>query len=290
VPQPTILVPLDGSPSSERAISFIAALKKLGQFRVLLIRVQEVEDETGPDEIARYLGQVQKRIEESTGLHVGWTHPAGVPHAHIQAEAANPWVSMLVMSTHGRSGVERWRIGSVADKTLRGAPCPTLLIGPDAEPAGEIKKLLVPLDGSNLAEEAVPVASALSRKLNASVRLITACPPPTVDYGTEAAVTPQLIEASRESAERYLDQAKRAFEERLVSTSVVLGFPTNVLLGELTSQPVDLVVMTSHGRHGFVRWALGSVTDRLIRGPTPVLVLHPGQGARLQSLLGNNTG
>jgi nucleotide-binding universal stress UspA family protein len=284
----TILVPLDGSPSAERAIPFLGELKKVGEFRVRLIRVRE-DGEPSADEIASYLDHVQKGIEQSTGLAVDWVHPAGLPHAHIQAEAANPWVSLLIMSTHGRTGLERWRIGSVADKTLRGAPCPTLLVGPDAEPGREIKSILLPLDGSALAAEAVPVAASLSRKLGARIRLITACPPPTVDYGTGAAVTPQLIEASRESAERYLASVKAAFDDALVSTSVILGFPANVLLDELASEPVDLVVMTSHGRHGFVRWALGSVTDRLIRGPTPVLVLHPGQSARLQSLLGSDT-
>jgi nucleotide-binding universal stress UspA family protein len=287
MPEPTVLVPVDGSPASERAIAFLGALKKLGEFRVRLIRVQEDEGGAEGGAIAAYLERLKTNVVSATGLHVDWIRPVGIPHAHIQAEAANPWVSLLVMSTHGRSGIERWRIGSVADKTLRGAPCPTLLMGPDAEPPQEIRQILVPLDGSRLAEEAVPVAAALSRKLDASVRLISVSLPPTYDYGAAAAaVTPELMEASRKAAEGYLEYARGAFDESRVSTSVIIGFPATVLLEELASRPVDLVVMTSHGRHGFVRWALGSVTDRLIRGPVPVLVLHPGHGARLQPLIG----
>jgi nucleotide-binding universal stress UspA family protein len=197
---------------------------------------------------------------------------------------------MLLMATHGHTSAEPWRLGSVADKVIRGATCPVLVVSPEAaerKAPKAIRTILVPLDGSQLAEEALPVAAGIARKSASKLLLVTAhlpLPVPVVPW--PGAGYADLSETSAVAAEGYLESV----EQRLglngeVERSAILGIPADVILGQAGQRAADLIVMTSHGRHGFIRWALGSVADRVIRGPVPVVVIQPGQGERLSRLI-----
>jgi nucleotide-binding universal stress UspA family protein len=285
MPVSTVLVPLDGSDRSAQALGYLPALKGISRFHVALIGV--APDESGRRAVGDYLEDLAARTAESTGLKVSWSSHSGSPQAHIQAQASGPGVDLVLMATHGRNSSEPWRLGSVADKVIRGATCPSLLISAEAAsgPApAAFSRIMVPLDGSNLAEEALPAAQTIAARLKAKLRLVTAYSPepvPAIPWPDRS--FGDSIESSGEAAEAYLE--RQLAGDAAVERSAVHGLPTEVLLEQIEVGAVDLVIMTSHGRSGFVRWALGSVADRLIRGPVPVLVLHPGQAGHLTRLL-----
>jgi nucleotide-binding universal stress UspA family protein len=291
MPRATVLVTLDGSKLAESGLYYLPALKRLGEFEIELLYVHEPEGAVrGESWIWKadiYLSNTAKRVQEMTGLSVKYAELSGVPYATILAEAENPRVSMIVTTTHGLTGLERWRVGSVADKVIRGAPCPTLVVGPGGTGApAALMRLLVPLDGSKVAEEALPVAKLLAERLGATIRLVRAVTPRTVPDELAGSLTADVVESFELMAGEYLEEARLELEtSQPVETVVVTGPPTEVVISQTEEAPCDLVVMTSHGRHGFVRFALGSVTDRVIGlSPAPVLVVKPGQWERFSRL------
>ncbi len=142
------------------------------------------------------------------------------------------------------------------------------------------KRILVPLDGATRAESAIPVAAKLARSSNGIVILLQVVTPP-IDYGSYLAQAPLFTESMIET---YLDEAKSylktiAGSDKLTGINtkveVMFGSPAQDILAIAHSRRVDLIVMSSHGRTGFTRWALGSVAHKLVHhSPVPVLVLH----------------
>ena len=293
MPTPTILIPLDGSKLAEASLLYLPALVPLGSFDVELIHVDDPEaaHEAGglTWHCRPYLEETAARLGERTGLRVKCLNPKATPYAGILAEAENPWISMILTTTHGLSGFQRWRMGSVADKVIRGAPCPTLVIGPSSRGApAAFTRILVPLDGSQLAEEALPVAKAMAEKLNAGIRLVRAVSPRTVPDELAGTLTADVVDSYELMAAEYLDEARLELEtSQAVETAAVTGPAADVILCQAEEPGCDLVVMTSHGRHGFVRFAIGSVTERVLgASPAPVLVVRPGQWERFAKLAG----
>ena len=290
----TVLVPLDGSKQAELALAFLAALKPLPNLRVRLLTVAESDssidpaEETRREKLAReYLDGVTERTRANAGLPIDCVYRTGKAHEEILEEARRDDVNLVLMTSHGRTITDPERLGSVADKVVRGASCPTLLVGPRASVPLQIEQITVPLDGSSLAAEALPVARSLAERLASRLRLVRAVEQPPVDVDAIGSLAADVIESVGLTASLYLSEAKLELETSApVETAVLYGLPTEALLTDVTEHRPDLLVMTSHGHTGFIRWALGSVTDRMIRGPVPVLVLRPQQeaGERLKPL------
>lgn len=143
--------------------------------------------------------------------------------------------------------------------------------------------ILVPLDGSPRAEQALPLAAQVARASDGSVLLLQViCPP--IDYGGGLAQAPllseQVIETEQAVASHYLDRVANARDLAGIATTtdIVFGLPAQDILAEAQSQAVDLIVMCSHGRSGFMRWALGSVAQKVAQhSPVPVLILRAGE-------------
>jgi nucleotide-binding universal stress UspA family protein len=300
MPKVTVLVPLDTSQPAELALSFIQALRPLGELRVRLLSVvesnldlpAEVEKRREVD-LAAYLDYVGEKVESSYGLATERVRRIGLPHVEILDEAAQSDVNLLLMSTHGRTMAGNERLGSVADKVVRGASCPVLLVGPHASVPLRIERITVPLDGSRLAAEALPVARTLADRLGSSLRLVRAVQYPlSVESDSTGSLAAEVVDSLERTAALYLSEAKLELETgRPVETAVLRGAPSEALLSDLRENRPDLLVMTSHGRTGFIKWALGSITDKLIRGPVPVLVLKPAEevGRRLEPLSGERS-
>jgi nucleotide-binding universal stress UspA family protein len=289
----TILIPLDGSKAAELPITFVAALKPLADLRLRLLSVSEPgEHDDEPLKAAEaYIDEVCARTEAQYGVQVEGICRTGDPYAEVLEEARRPEVGILLMSTHGRSMSEDpERIGGVADKVIRGAPCPVLLVGPHASVPLKVEAITVPLDGSRLAAEALPAAKALAERLGARIRLVQVVQAPaSLDPDAVGSLAADVVESQALTAGLYLSEAKLELEtSQPVETEVLYGLPAPALLEEVKENRPDLLVMTSHGRTGFVRWALGSVTDRLIRSNVPVLVIRPIEetGDRLKALAG----
>jgi nucleotide-binding universal stress UspA family protein len=144
-------------------------------------------------------------------------------------------------------------------------------------------RILVPLDGSDRAEQAIPVAARIARAAGGSVILIQAVPLP-LDFQVEHTIPSErfsenVTEEGKARAFNYLDAASRMAELVGLKTEmrVEYGDPAPSLLAAIESLDVDLVVMCSHGYTGFKRWMLGSVADKIARhAPVPILILREG--------------
>ncbi len=146
----------------------------------------------------------------------------------------------------------------------------------------EFKRILVPLDGSLLAEKALPMAAALSRKFDSVLILLHVFNASA--YAMAGVITnpegrkllTQLSEQARRDAERYLSDQREALGRQGLNVRILLhdGAPAKGIL-EVAKEGIDLIVMASHGRSGLARWAYGSVADRVVRySPCPVLLVR----------------
>jgi nucleotide-binding universal stress UspA family protein len=294
-----ILIPLDGSKRAQGAVTFLHPLLPVGIERVLLLGAVQEDAHPGPrhqEEIERerhllssYLDELAEELRVSTVVDVETKTIRGNPATSILDEADAFQPDMVLISTHGSSGTTRWRLGSVADKVIRGAACPTFVVGPGAASEEEslaerimpaFEAILVPLDGSELAQKALPLAIRLAEASGATIHLVGVVALGDLAGSTAwAGVSPALEEDLSRQAKDYLDQVCGAQTwQGPVHAAVRFGTPADALEEYIRTNDIDLTVMTSHGRGGLLRTALGSTTDRLLgAAPSPVLIVR-GEG------------
>jgi nucleotide-binding universal stress UspA family protein len=193
----------------------------------------------------------------------------------------------IVMATHGYSGISRWRYGSVAERVLLSANVPVLLIrAKEGEEGGRqetkhCQRILVPLDGSEMAEQVLPATADVARAVGAEMVLLRVV---TLQvYGSSEAMwypgPDGWVEAITQAAVTYLNQVADSLRERGVGVTIATetGPVAETIIRFAEANLIDLVAMCTHGRTGLVRWALGSVADRVLRGgSTPVLLVRAG--------------
>lgn len=297
-----ILVPLDGSDYAERVLPHV---KNLARSLSLPVRLLHAVEPDHPS-ISRSLNErlqyassahhrglharayaepVRARLVEA-GLSVDITIPEGEPHAAITAEAAKDAGTLIAMSSHGRSGMGRWWMGSVADRVLHLASNPLLMIHTHEEhpQASAFERLVVPIDGSELAERALPHAALLSKEMALPIDLIMVVPS-REEYGAANSGFPLAI-PSYEEFRAILDrQAEGDFARSrdrlvqlgggLVRTKLLRGSPAGKIADYVASVPAALTVMTTHGRSGLGRAMLGSTAERIVRqAGVPVLLIR----------------
>jgi nucleotide-binding universal stress UspA family protein len=188
---------------------------------------------------------------------------------------------LIVMSTHGRSGLGRWIYGGVAECILRQSSIPVLLVPPAAErplPQDRSLRLLVPLDGSELAEEALTSLEPLTGTIAAELHLLRIVEPPYLVYGDGNVYTPTDPEALVTSAREYLlMQAERLQAQGFdVTAQATAGKASSVVTQVARETEVDLIVMATHGRSGLARLVLGSVALSILQqANVPVLLVRP---------------
>jgi nucleotide-binding universal stress UspA family protein len=212
----------------------------------------------------------------------------GEPDEWIVDTAANRGVDMIAMTSHGRGAIGRAIFGSVADRVARTATVPVLIVraaGEDAPQAAAVKRIVVPLDGSELAERALPIASEIAKRLRVPIHVFRAVDPVTAMpvapgvFGAAPTVSGEIADQIWEEAESEANQTVRDAVADLqkqhgidAAGSILHGSPF-FAISEAT-RPDDLLVLTSHGRGGVRRWLLGSVAEKLIReAPAPVLLV-----------------
>ena len=289
-----ILVPLDGSELAERALPYAGVLAQALRTHLVLVTIWEgTSGEFGkrfPDRVieldeqanahyTEYLHGIRDRLQQADTRTIV---RGGNAADEVLRAAAETDARMVVLTTHGRSGIRRWAYGSTLAKIVAASPIPVFAIGPEALEHGGARpafgRIAVPLDGSKFAETALPVASALAAPLGARLSLIRIAPWAVQLYPYTAAGTyvPELDSAlASEAAEYISDQAKAlgdgadGYTER--------GDPAERIMQFVEHEPIDLVVISTHGRSGLARLALGSTADRLLQGRAPVLLIRPSQ-------------
>ncbi len=297
-----ILVPLDGSALAEQALSCAVTLGLGLPASVVLFRAVSIPHDVQKtlDEASLKPGPLMERLEndaqeylESVGYLLRETELSfeyvvrhGLAADAIVDFAERMNVRLIVMATHGYTGLRRWRHGSVAERVLQAASVPVLLIRahePDVARAlresMQCRRILVPLDGSELAEQVLPVISPMAAALDSEIILFRV---PSVQFGSWAGgdwyvYLGDVSEIVDVEARSYLDDvAGRLRTQKIdVSTATRLGGVAESIIDYSEANGIDLIAMCTHGRTGLARWALGSVADRVLRaGNTPILLVR----------------
>lgn len=297
----SIIVPLDGSPFAERAVATAAAIAKQSHAELALVRVHEayvyeatdysrVDDHSRRDQ-EEYLAQIAERVETTYGIQARRALLDGNVAIAISEFALSLDAPLIVMSTHGRTGFSRFWLGSVADALVRYLATPVLMLRhqrsdeSDGAESHRFANVLVPLDGSDVAELALAHAAALAKPFGATLtllRVIAPAPAPVALYAAPYAAPPleQLDETLTprvDSAHEYV----RAVAGRLradepgvdIRTDVrVSESPAPAILDAAAAHGADTIAIVTHGR-GLSRLVVASIADKLLRaGPEAVLV------------------
>ncbi len=288
----TIMVSLDGSPFSEGALPLAVRLaERTGSDLHLVTVVEPVSSFTSSnwEEATRvwgevYLENVAERLRGNFPGKVSTTLAEGSPTQALSDEARRVGADLTIMATHGRGTVARAWLGSVADRYSRTHDGPVMLVRPgesgEALPVGRAD-ILIPLDGSDLSEDALGHAVELGERCDSTFHLTRVVPPvPSLASpylaelvgGAEA-----LLDGARDDAAEYLEAHAERLRRRglRVTTSVVADQqPAQGILSEASAVGADFIVMATHGHRGFRRALLGSTADKVLRGSTVPLLLH----------------
>lgn len=293
-----ILVALDGSKLSESILPYARFFGKALKTHLELLHVID-PDALMPSVIAQqghyddimtaekkntdeYLRSIAVSLSDSPS--VDCSVDIGKPADVIVNRAAAQPGTLIAMATHGRSGVQRWLLGSVAEKVLQIASNPLLIVRGTHDPKAvqaTFKRVVVPLDGSDLAEKALPHASDLAKRMDLEIVLLRVYALPLI-YGDAARYySPygdQLLELVEEEAKQYVEQKAAQLEKegvRQVSSVVVKGDSAEQIMDFARKTPDNLIAMCTHGRSGIARLVLGSVTGRVVRhAGDPTLIIR----------------
>lgn len=308
-----VIVPLDGSELAEEVLPHVVELIRDRESRVYLLSVAAMmrgtvspaaelhpgneEQQRIKQELEEYLRIVAKRLEP-VAADVQVSVRFGRPADEILTFVSDIGADLIAMSTHGRSGISRWVFGSVADRVLRAATCPVLLVrAGQPQLRTTYQRILVPLDGSELAEQILPYVKALIRPTRTSplegglrgvtrlflvsvlttglgdrtVALLTSYPP-----GLRLSTT--ALHYAEVELRRYLRSVAAVLRDHgaIVHVEVRRGSPADEILAYASEVEADLISMTTHGLSGLSRWVYGNVAGKVLQGAhCPVLLVRP---------------
>lgn len=306
-----LLVPLDGSPLAEEAIGCAAAIARSAHASVDVVLVHQPFPYSGYNDPPWNAESLAKEDEYLTVVANELRTGAGVPttHAVLEGEtivsvsdrARDTGADLIVMTSHGRTGLSRAWLGSVAEGVLRRSPVPILVLRPvkstgDRRAAHHLfKRVLVPLDGSALSMDILPAAAMLARCSNAGLvllRIVQPVPLVTMEVGVPYVYPAPIPDDA--ATERIVDEAKQDLADIArglathgleIETHVVVDpHVATGIMDFARAQKIDAIAMSTHGR-GVSRLFLGSVTDKVLRAAgLPVLVHRPVE-VRVEKLL-----
>lgn len=298
----SIVVPLDGSAAAEQAIPIALEIAKRADSKVRLVLVhQELSPLLimEPAEVytrtrlaiqrseSEYLTTLTDRLRQQWGPTIASAALKGPVVSTLADYIHDIHADLVVMTTHGRGGVRRAWLGSVTDQLVRTMEVPVITVraqeGAEQTETVKIPEILVPLDGSPLAESVLAPVAALARITGAKVSLVQIVQP--VLLATDPALPlpsgydDQLTAIQRDAAQDYLRDIAEELRKQGIEASgtAVLGGATAATILDLARpERVGLVALATHGRGGVRRLVLGSVADKVVRGAeVPVLIIRP---------------
>lgn len=298
----TIMVPTDGSGFDREAIRIALRIAERSHSAVRLVRVQRTGEffgtQSSPDASsasATVLQQERERIldeldhlaaecRKTSWAEISVAIEDGPVSEALQRYAIRNHVDLVVISSHGRGGITRLSLGSVTDSLIRHTPIPVLVVKPRASylipGANEIfRRIVVPLDGSSLAEQILPEVVALAKLDSARLTLLTVLVPPASSQGTIADQRTPVWDRNIADAQAYLYRIAAQLRGQGCSTTTHIEIGENVaqVIGDYARNArADLVAIATHGRGGISRVLHGSVADVVTRtGMTSMLVFRP---------------
>jgi Universal stress protein UspA and related nucleotide-binding proteins len=312
IPIRMILVPLDGSALAEQALPLAVELARASGAILHLTHVfvpyAERSDMPG---VAEKNAEFERQMEEEALVYLqgiaerlGGELPGQVQQDPVRAHPIlSPYSEsvavverlrhmtlrlrpdLVVMSTHARGGIGRAWLGSVADALIRRVSVPVLLVHPRdtaTPPTKLFSHILLPLDGSALAEQSIPLASALATLCSARLTLLRVIvPQPSIMPLRAPAMraSAEILKSREVEANDYLARVRESLGTAVqcIDTATVMAdHPARAILEWVAEHEVDLVAMSTHGRSGMKRFILGSIADKVLRSsPVPVLLTRP---------------
>ena len=273
-----VVVPLDGSSLAEVALPYAEELAGKMGAEVVLLSVLASEEAQEYQKHQAYAGRIaevtkrhaEKYLDRSLGreIKVSTVTRAGEPAAGILDYIGNGSLKMIVMATHGRSGLSRWAVGSVADKVVRSTNRQLLMLirakgaYPDVRAKRILKKALVPLDGSPRSEAVIPHVVEMARSLRMELTLLQAVP---------------KTNHVRAEVEDYLQGWCVRLADKGISAEyqVRVGLAADAIIDLADELAMDVVAMSTHGQNAISLWPLGSVAQKvLLGGDTPLLLVR----------------
>ena len=291
-----ILVPLDGSDTAEAVLPFVQEIASRTKAEVVLVTaVQQVgvwdatltlqvldkEEEIAQEYLHNKVGDLSV-----AGLKVRARVTRGDAAEAILSVAEDEQASLIAISTHGRSGIARWLFGSVATRILENAEAPVLFLRPKegedkGAPGPVVRKILVPLDGSDEAMAVLPPVEEFAKAMGATLVLFSVVPPIASYPGFEAAGAPNVgpvLDDLQKAANDLLTRTANEVRSRGVEATiaVTLDTPVDGILRAAEDVEVDLIAIGTHGRGGLGRAVLGSTADGVVRrsADVPCLVIR----------------
>jgi len=296
-----ILVPLDGSRLAEQALSCAMTLGRGLPAKLILFRAVSIPSDVQEslDKAGLKAGPLMERLETDANEYLeAMSHllpKTGPSFSHVvrhglAADAILDFleqsdIQLIVMASHGYTGIKRWTHGSVAERVLQSASVPVLLVRakegvseglPEASPC---RRILVPLDGSKVAEQVLPAITPIAKSLGCEMTLFQV----PIIYASGSLIGEWYMplhgnfETADQDARDYLDRVSSSLNKQgiKVSTATWVGAVAESIIDYAKVNDVDLVAMCTHGRTGLARWALGSVADRVLRaGDKPILLVR----------------
>jgi len=296
-----VVVPLDGSKLAENALPHVKALIGGRESVVHLVSVispvrefvissfNHHEDRSASTYLQEVAGQLRPLASE---VQVAVRH--GRQADEILAFAKSVQADLIVMSSHGRSGIGQWIFGSVADRVLRAATCPVFLVRSEQSvERPSYRRIVVPLDGSEQAEQVIPFVGALVTADDTMVYLVSVLTAGVGDrtvalltsYPPGLSLATTALHHARIQLNTYLRSVAAPLRRKGAVVHIVIkeGSPAEEVLDYAEEVNADLIGMTSHGFSNLKRWAYGNVAGRILQGAqSPVLLVRPTADSRTE--------
>jgi nucleotide-binding universal stress UspA family protein len=307
----SILVPLDGSTFGEHALPLAMHMAKKLNAQLHLVHVHslldatyaelQVFDNTLDTELRNkereYLHAIQKKVQDRLSVPVTIRNVDGDIPSAVREQAESLRASWVVMTTHGKGPMGRFWLGSNTDELVRSLTIPLIVVHPHDHPVDlseqdTIKHMLIPLDGTPLAEQILEDAVMLGKALGADYTLLRVVTPVyPVTLPAEPAIFGSVATDIMDRVEKVHVELKRdagAYLETIaaqlrgqglkVETRVVVEEQPGVAILDSAKTPIDLIAIGTHGRGGLSRLLLGSVADKVIRGAKVPILVHKPKG------------
>ncbi len=288
-----VLFATDFSACADRAMGYALSLAGIWKAELRVMTVLELYPGMDPDytvnkmyldhlrsEANRQLSAVEARAK-AAGQPVTMRIETGIPSQAVQTVAESIGADLLVVGTHGRTGLDHVLIGSTAERVVRMSPCPVLAVKADkgaasAAATSTIKRIVVPIDLSTCSLDALEYAVQFAKPLGATITILHAMEP--VAYGLDFSLShAKEWKEQRDYLEKRLGVLAACLTAHGIQADHVLkpGLPADSIASYVTQQKFDLMIMGTHGRRGISHVLVGSIAGAMLRhAPCPVLTIR----------------